>query len=358
MKEHPVWVLLLASLLTALVVYSYARKPRQYIASVVLRVTQGELNDERGAPLPNIELESYVYDYVLNRGVLIENIIKNEDLKKKDKGFFRTYEKFGPDAAIEELREGLDITAFRNYFIYDSRYESVPRSLRLEISYTYTDPDVGYFIASKLATIVVDNEQAQRLREAKFAVTNAREVVNDAAATLATLQKQMNEARFKLEQAEISGDQTKRAAAYSETNALRDKIKQADSRLSTLRREQQAIEFRKQLEEREMGLLWEVARDFRPQRLPPPGPIRLALLAIVCFCVFVPVCAIAFGTLDSRIYELEDVSRLGLPTIGHIPAFSGDHVGSLKSRGALVNRGLLSRLFRRQDRRVQTNRVT
>jgi capsular polysaccharide biosynthesis protein len=40
------------------------------------------------------------------------------------------------------------------------------------------------------------------------------------------------------------------------------------------------------------------------------------------------------GAFDSRIHDTDDVVRLGLPVLGHVPGFTGDSVGSLRTRGA------------------------
>jgi hypothetical protein len=39
------------------------------------------------------------------------------------------------------------------------------------------------------------------------------------------------------------------------------------------------------------------------------------------------------GAFDSRIHDLDDVARLGIPVVGHVPRFPGDSVGSLRERG-------------------------
>ena len=41
------------------------------------------------------------------------------------------------------------------------------------------------------------------------------------------------------------------------------------------------------------------------------------------------------GAFDSRVHDTDDVERLGLPVLGHVPGFAGDHVGSLEARGVL-----------------------
>ncbi|MGZ3429721.1 MAG: hypothetical protein ACXVCV_23885, partial [Polyangia bacterium] len=44
------------------------------------------------------------------------------------------------------------------------------------------------------------------------------------------------------------------------------------------------------------------------------------------------LCGIGVGSFDSRIYDLEDVRRLGMPTIGAVRHFDGDNAGALIAR--------------------------
>ncbi|MEM9491377.1 MAG: hypothetical protein AAGC55_19685, partial [Myxococcota bacterium] len=74
-KAHPLRSLAVASLLTSLVLLKLATKPKAYTASVTLRATQGSLSDDKGSPLPNRELNEYIYSYVLNTKLLEKEII-------------------------------------------------------------------------------------------------------------------------------------------------------------------------------------------------------------------------------------------------------------------------------------------
>lgn len=57
------------------------------------------------------------------------------------------------------------------------------------------------------------------------------------------------------------------------------------------------------------------------------------IAVVVTFAVFLGM-AMIFGAFDSRVHDTEDIERLNLPVLGHLPGFPGDHVGSLEGRGA------------------------
>lgn len=58
----------------------------------------------------------------------------------------------------------------------------------------------------------------------------------------------------------------------------------------------------------------------------------LALVGAVAFVLALPLCGLGVGAFDRRIYELDDVRRLGMPTLGAVRSFDGDNTGALVSR--------------------------
>lgn len=348
MKARPARVLVLAGLCTALALARYATRPRLYTARVLLSATQGWLNDEDGSPLPNQEIRDHVYNYILNKKVLIEEVIEKHGIHRD------TMKKFGEEAAIAEIKDPLAIHVFRNYFLFSQRQESTPRSMRMVVSYTSTDPEFAYEMASLIASLVVENVQSQRLREARFAARNASEASARLLREAASRKAALGELMFELTRAERARD----ARALAETRVaiaeLGAALEDSETQRSMVQSEARDIEFRLRAEERNMALLWSVAGAFRPRAMGRPGPIRLTAIGIVCFCLFVPICAIGLGAFDSKVRDLHDVRRLGLPVLGHIPAFRGDHVGSLEARG--VSMGRRAARGRRARRRLAGNR--
>lgn len=348
MKSRPLWVLVFATLLTAATLAWFTIKPKLYTARVVLRISEGALTQFDGPILPQDDLKSYIYDFALHDPLLLERVIQEH-------GFFRKeLEKFGADMALEELRDGLSIDVFDNYFYFDRRYEIMPRSLRVAINYLSTDAEEAYRIARLLADLVIEVESRRRTDEVRYAANNAQLFLEYAEAEQLESQEQLNEVVAQLARAELAKDNVEAAMLRVEADALAQKILSESRQISSLRWEVGEIAFDLLLEEHHMGLAFEDAGEVRPQPQPPPGPLLLSLVGLACFCIFVPVCAVALGTMDSRIHEPVDVQRLSMPVMGHIPSFPGDEVGSLTARGALVPQGRLSRLLWGRKRRIRS----
>lgn len=341
MKVHPIPVLLLALLMSAGAVFMFARKPGMYTARVILRISEGGLSEYRGSVLPRSELKDYIYGFALSDKTLREEIID------KHKLFQREMKLFGADGAIGELRDGLSIDVFHNFFHYNKNHESTPRSMRLAIVYMHEDADFAYKLAVLLADLVVKVESGKRLQEVRFAAANAKEVLAAVEQAQAERRQQIAALMTKIGDAELAGDGVAAAMARVEIASLAQAERREAQNLENMQREVEQIENSRRLEESNMGMVFELAGRVRPVNRPPPGPFVLGLVGLVCFFIFVPVCAIGLGTLDSRIHELEDVRRLSMPALGHIPPFEGDRTSSLRKRGALEPRGLLGRLLER-----------
>jgi capsular polysaccharide biosynthesis protein len=82
----------------------------------------------------------------------------------------------------------------------------------------------------------------------------------------------------------------------------------------------------------------EVVGEKRPDR---PVTSTFALVLVMCVVATAALIgsAMVVSSFDPRVHDTDDVARLGLPVLGHVPAFAGDRVGSLRQRGARRNSG-------------------
>ena len=82
-----------------------------------------------------------------------------------------------------------------------------------------------------------------------------------------------------------------------------------------------------------LDLRLEVVEERRPDR-PEKSSFVLIMVIVVVGTGSLIGAALLVGAFDSRIHDTDDVERLGLPVLGHVPGFAGDSVGSLHARGA------------------------
>src|SRR5262249_44737619 len=74
-----------------------------------------------------------------------------------------------------------------------------------------------------------------------------------------------------------------------------------------------------------------IVEEHRPER-PTHSRFVLILVAAVIGTGALIGSATLLGAFDSRVHDADDVFRLGLPVLGHVPGFAGDNVGSMQSR--------------------------
>ena len=80
-----------------------------------------------------------------------------------------------------------------------------------------------------------------------------------------------------------------------------------------------------------------VVDESRPERPTHSGLILVMVAAVVGTGALLGS-ALLLGAFDSRVHEPDDVARLGLPMLGHVPGFAGDNVGSMRTRSAAPSR--------------------
>jgi capsular polysaccharide biosynthesis protein len=80
-----------------------------------------------------------------------------------------------------------------------------------------------------------------------------------------------------------------------------------------------------------------IVEEHRPER-PTRSNFVLVMIAVVVGTGSLVGGALVLGAFDSRVHDSDDVARLGLPVLGHVPGFAGDNVGSMQTRSAVRRR--------------------
>ncbi len=83
---------------------------------------------------------------------------------------------------------------------------------------------------------------------------------------------------------------------------------------------------------RALGLRLTLVDGGRRDALVAGRATLVALVGLLSFLLALPLCAVAVGAFDPRVYDLDDVTRLGMLTMGVIHRFDGDNAGALVAR--------------------------
>jgi hypothetical protein len=105
-------------------------------------------------------------------------------------------------------------------------------------------------------------------------------------------------------------------------------------RLHEAERLELELDLQRKLQRQRLGLHFELADlSVHPDPAAPPLALRgHALRALLAFLVLLPLGGLVLGALDERVYDGEDLRRLQLPVLGHVPRFAGYQAGSLAGR--------------------------
>jgi hypothetical protein len=323
-RARPFVILTLAALLTGAVMVLIVTKPRLARARVVIAVTEGNLGLGR-TPTSMGELREYVDTVLLPNAALLPIIEENA-------WRFPLRRKLGDAYALSELRDTFEIEVWRNYFLYQYSIDE-RRSARIAITVTHTDRDFAVELARRLAAIVIDGENQQRQAAALALVAEGTRIIARAHERVAAAQVTLNESTVALAKAELAGADARASALRMEVAALSAAHRREQEKLDTLNRNAGAEVLDAAVTGAGLGMGLEIADE----RLPPPEgggrTLTLVVLGTALFLFMLPLVSIAIGSFDSRIHDVEDVSRLGFPVVGHVPSFPGDSAGSLRDRG-------------------------
>lgn len=321
---RPLPVIALALVITAGITQKFATKPVVVEANVVLALSEGALSNHSSSGVPADQLRQYVTTILLPDAKLLE-LIERRDL-------FRLRKKLGPQFALDELRSSLTVQIWKNSFLYaDGDDQNAQRSARIGLSVTDSDSDRAFDLAREIASIAI---QTSAIERQKLADTLAHDVT--------VLHDTINERLGKLA-IEHARKQAAIDLAIQQHKPEVARILGVD--LAALAQQQRLDELRlTQIASSRDGLAGEIAaagldvsltmvEEHRPER-PARSDLVLIMIAAVVGTGALIGAALVLGAFDARVHDTDDVARLGLPVLGHVPGFAGDNVGAMQSRSA------------------------
>lgn len=320
---RPFLTLGLAALITGALGYVIVTKHRKVEAEIVLALTEGTMSGERTGVQAQ-ELREYVSSVLLSDKNLTQ-VIEQQDL-------FRLRKRLGMAYAITELREQLEIDVWKNTFVYYRDSESNARkSARIGLTVGDTDPDRAYGVARALADIMIRTHDAERLKLTGALAAQVQLMRETTESELATLTGAIAAKQTAMTMANARGKRGLAAALMVDLVDLDARHKKLEQQLSQIATSRDAVA--DQIAAAGLDITLEVVGETRPIRLPTSTFALVLVLCVVATGALI-ASAMIVSTFDSRVHDVDDVARLGLPVLGHVPAFAGDRVGSLRKRGA------------------------
>ena len=324
--------LLSALLVTAAAVWLIASRKPPAESRILIRVTESQLL-RQDTPLTTGDLSAYLYDAAFTNQNLLALIEKH--------GLYPLARARGDSVAIETMKWYVDIEVYRNYFLLARAYNDPVRSVRVAIKYQHDDPEVSLRVARDLAQLVIDTESRRRSGESGELAALAGAALERASSALERRKLDIADRQRALAEAEKRRDEDSIAALKVEMARLAREINASSQAVRHARESKRRADLQFAMDERGVGLIFQIV-DERPPP-PPPDPravaIRLAMLSLVCFLFVLPLCAIGVGAFDQRLHDREDVQRLGLTVVGHVPPFAGAEVGAMKARREAAGKG-------------------
>ncbi|MBA3462051.1 MAG: hypothetical protein H0T46_18975 [Deltaproteobacteria bacterium] len=320
---RPIPVLLLAALITAGVVYRMSKRKKLVEAEVILALQEGALGDG-AAGIPIHQMQQYVSTVLLPDKQLAALIEK--------KNMYSLRQKLGMQFAINELREQMEIDIWKNSFEYFDLDDSEARkSARIAITVADADPDLAYELAHDLASIAIIQHEIERERISR-AVANQLQLMRDTTEKkLAEIDRAIASKSTALEQARQAGKNGLASALLLDLASIESDRKRVADQMRSISISHDGIA--REVAAAGLDLSLQVVEERRPDR-PEKSQFVMIMVFFVVGTGALIGAALFVGAFDSRIHDTDDVERLGLPVLGHVPGFAGDSVGSLHARGA------------------------
>lgn len=323
-RRRPIMLAVITTLLVGAVMFKRSRRRPTYEGAVVLRVTESTVLDEM-SPLA----QEHLGNYFANAGVSskeLMTIIEEYNLYP-----LRKFQ--GDRFAIMEIRDAMSIHLADNYFSEYQGFVDTLRTARLSVMFAHGDPETAYQVASDLTDILVRNELARRTEAAESLLAIAARSTKVTEARLVEIQAEIRKTEEAVRVARRTGPKLDLIAKGNVAlGRLRPQLKQASGMLEALQIQENAMKVGAAAENAGMGLQFDIVDVDRPRAVPPPTVAGQVMFAIILFLICLPLVAIGVGAFDPKLHHIDDVVRLELPVVGHVPRFPGYRVGSMKDR--------------------------
>ena len=320
---RPIPVLVVAALITGAVTYKVHKKQPLVEAEVILALSEGQLGGH-GTGVPADQLRQYVTAVLLPDKLLL-NLIEKRNM-------YPLRKQLGAQFAIGELREQIEINIWKNSFqYYDDEDASAKKSARIGITVMDANADQAYEVARELASIAIVQHELERERISHSVAIEVKAMRAATEERLDTLDADIATKQAAAETAKSKGQNGVASAIVLDLARLYGDRKRVAEQMHGISVSSEGIA--DQIAAAGLDLTLQIVEERRPDR-PEKSQFVLVMVLVVVGTGALICAALLVGAFDSRIHDTDDVERLGLPVLGHVPGFAGDSVGSLHARGA------------------------
>lgn len=321
-RARPVRVIALAIVVVAALAYKITTKKQAYQAEVVLSLTEESMTTHK-TRIPVDELKEYVWTVLMPDAKLLE-IVEHRNLHK-----LRT--RFGSQYGIDELRSQIDIGIWKNSFIeYKDEEANGLASSRIGITVTDGNPIQAFDIARDVASVIIKTSEKQGQDVADKLSTEVKTVRADLAKRAEGLAALIAQRQIEVANARAAGKAGLAEALVLEISNLRYQQKTAEDKVVAIGASRDAIADR--ITAAGLDMTIEVIDEHRPEVASHSNFVLILVLVVVSLFVLLGSMLVV-GAFDPRVHDTDDVLRLGLPMLGHVPGFPGDQVAALRTRG-------------------------
>ena len=280
------------------------RRQRTYPATVVLSATEGE-NVMDGVSHANDRLIDYVYFAVLTDRVLAEVADRHD--------FRPDLQISNPRLRIEQFRDLIDIKIYKNEFV-QPRYTGWPaRSAHIAVEFRHVDPDVAMTIARELGDLVISRDSENRRARLESETATASQVVGMSNAEVSRFTRRLEEAKSKLDVAERG----EKGALWVQIESDEKGLVEALARQKAADDAKKTLDTRKNADAQSLELRFDRV-DWGAPKLAVAKPWAIGRVALFSVLGLLPVVALGVGAFSRKVYDDQDVTRLGLRSLGHV----------------------------------------
>ncbi len=320
--RQPIRTLAVAALATGSMLAVRVSMPPAYVASLTFRMTEGDVQDSRSSPNPPARIREYISNVALTREQLLALMEKH--------GVAARLRQVNPEAALESMRQDIEIEVVRNYFLFDRRRAREPRSAQIFLSFWGDDRAQVQAVVHDIGTIILESQAAGRSAR----LSQARELNALQARQARDRLQLMQEQHARLLVHGSAGDREDRAGVRAELALLEQEIRAVVGRVQNLERRAADLQFSQEAEQQRLGLSFRLVDESVKAVREPLRASEIAGWGTIVFAVVSPILAVFFGAFNPRIYRAADVTASGFPLLGTVPRFAGDDAGALRARRA------------------------